>query len=186
MNDIFLDIVGAEPESEAAVFTRVDINNRFDIVIHTQDHKTLDADYELNGASQRALTLSFIWALMQVAEREAPRIIDAPLGMISGAVKRRTVDLLTAPVDNGNVPYQIVLLMTRSELRDVEELVDERAGVALTMTCSKDYPRDLVNGWGERAPVVRVCACNHRQICRVCERRNDNRANFAFREAGEE
>ena len=37
MNDLFLDIVGADPSSESAVFTKVTINNRFDIVIHTQD-----------------------------------------------------------------------------------------------------------------------------------------------------
>ena len=104
MNDLFLDIVGADPDAEAAVFTKVTINNRFDIVIHTQDGKTLDADYELNGASQRALTLSFIWALMQVAGRQAPRIIDTPLGMTSGTVKERTVELLTAPVKNVGRP----------------------------------------------------------------------------------
>ena len=149
MNDLFLDIVGADPDSEAAVFTKVTINNRFDIVIHTQDGKTLDADYELNGASQRALTLSFIWALMQVAGREAPRIIDTPLGMTSGMVKQRTVELLTTPVENVDVPYQVVLLMTRSEIRDIEELLDERAGVVSTLSCSKDHPRDLLNEWGE-------------------------------------
>ena len=163
MNDLFLDIVGADPDSEAAVFTKVTINNRFDIVIHTQDGKTLDADYELNGASQRALTLSLIWALMQVAGREAPRIIDTPLGMTSGMVRQRTVEILTTPVENVDVPYQVVLLMTRSEIRDIEELLDERAGVVSTLSCSKDYPRDLLNEWGEDAPTVRTCACDHRQ-----------------------
>ena len=182
MNDLFLNIVGAEPDTEAAVFTKVTINSRFDIVIHTQDGKTLDADYELNGASQRALTLSFIWALMQVAGREAPRIIDTPLGMTSGAVKQRTVELLTAPVDNTKVSYQVVLLMTRSEIRDIEELLDERAGVVSTLSCSKDYPRDLMNKWGEDAPTVRTCACSHREICSTCERRNDDPARFAIRE----
>ena len=152
MNDLFLDIVGADPDSEAAVFTKVTINNDFDIVIHTQDGKTLDADYELNGASQRALTLSLIWALMQVAGREAPRIIDTPLGMTSGMVRQRTVEILTTPVENVDVPYQVVLLMTRSEIRDIEDLLDERAGVVSTLSCSKDYPRDLLNEWGEDAP----------------------------------
>ena len=182
MNDLFLDIVGADPDSEAAVFTKITINNRFDIVIHTQDGKTLDADYELNGASQRALTLSFIWALMQVAGREAPRIIDAPLGMTSGMVKQRTVEILTTPVENVDVPYQVVLLMTRSEIRDIEDLLDERAGVVSTLSCSKDHPRDLLNEWGEDAPTVRTCTCNYRQICSICERRNDDPARFAVRE----
>ena len=181
MNDLFLEIVGAEPDAETAVFTKVMINDRFDIVIHTQDGKTLDADYELNGASQRALTLSFIWALMQVAGREAPRIIDTPLGMTSGAVKRRTVELLTTPVENIDVPYQVVLLMTRSEIRDLEELLDERAGTIATLSCSKDYPRDLLHAWGKEAPSVKICTCNHRQICLICERRNDDPSRFVVR-----
>ena len=182
MNRLFLDIVGSDPDAEAAVFTGVTINDRFDIVIHTQDGKTLDADYELNGASQRALTLSFIWALMEVAGREAPRIIDTPLGMTSGAVKHRMVDLLTSPADTAGLAYQVVLLMTRSEIRDIEDLLDERAGSVSTLSCSKDYPVDLVNEWGDGAPTVRSCACDHRQICSVCARRKDDSTRFTVRE----
>ena len=182
MNDLFLDIVGSDPDTEAAVFTGVTINDRFDIVIHTQDGKTLDADYELNGASQRALTLSFIWALMEVAGHEAPRIIDTPLGMTSGAVKHRMVELLTSPTDPAGLAYQVVLLMTRSEIRDIEDLLDERAGLVSTLSCSKDYPVDLMNEWGDGSPTVRSCACDHRQICSVCTRRKDDNARFTVRE----
>ena len=182
MNDLFLDIVGSDPDAEAAVFTGITINDQFDIVIHTQDGKTLDADYELNGASQRALTLSFIWALMEVAGREAPRIIDTPLGMTSGAVKHRMVELLTSPTDAAGLAYQVVLLMTRSEIRDIEDLLDERAGSVSTLSCSKDYPVDLVNEWGDGAPTVRSCACDHRQICSLCTRRKDDSARFTVRE----
>ena len=182
MNELFLDIVGSDPDAEAAVFTGVTINDRFDIVIHTQGGKTLDADYELNGASQRALTLSFIWALMEVAGREAPRIIDTPLGMTSGAVKHRMVELLTSPADAAGLAYQVVLLMTRSEIRDIEDLLDERAGSVSTLSCSKDYPVDLLNEWGDGAPTVRSCACDHRQICSVCTRRKDDSTRFTVRE----
>ena len=182
MNELFLDIVGSDPDAESAVFTGVTINDRFDIVIHTQDGKTLDADYELNGASQRALTLSFIWALMEVAGHEAPRIIDTPLGMTSGAVKHRMVELLTSPADTTGLAYQVVLLMTRSEIRDIEDLLDGRAGSVSTLSCSKDYPVDLVNEWGDGAPAVRSCACDHRQICSVCTRRKDDSTRFTVRE----
>ena len=182
MNELFLDIVGSAPDADAAVFTGVTINDRFDIVIHTQGGKTLDADYELNGASQRALTLSFIWALMEVAGLEAPRIIDTPLGMTSGAVKHRMVELLTSPADAAGLAYQVVLLMTRSEIRDIEDLLDDRAGSVSTLSCSKDYPVDLVNEWGDGAPTVRSCACDHRQICSVCTRRKDDSTRFTVRE----
>ena len=66
--------------------------------------RTLDVVNGVNGASKRALTLSLIWALMEVAEKEAPRIIDTPLGMTSGAVKHRMVELLTSPSGWGRSP----------------------------------------------------------------------------------
>lgn len=181
MNDIFLRIVGSNPESYSAVFVKVSISEQFDIIVHTQGGNTLDVDYELNGASQRALTLSFIWALMEVASRQAPRIIDAPLGMTSGAVKERMVDILTNPVDESGLPYQIVLLMTRSEIRDIESLIDKRAGRIMTLSCSKDYPRDLVNDWGQDYPVVRVCPCSHIEICDMCVRQQDNKKQLFLR-----
>ncbi len=182
MNELFLDIVGSDPTADTTVFTGVSINEKYDIVIHTLEGRTLDANTELNGASQRALTLSFIWALMEVAEREAPRIIDTPLGMTSGAVKQRMVEILTKPVDFNGLPYQVVLFMTRSEIRDIEPLIKDRAGIVTTLTCSKDYPVDLINDWGTGIPIVRVCECNHTEICHVCERRNDA-SRFTYREA---
>ena len=175
MNELFLEIVGADPSTDTSVFTGVNINETtYDIVIQTLAGRTLDADTELNGAAQRALTLSFVWALMEVAEREAPRIIDTPLGMTSGAVKHRMVDLLTKPATSDGLPYQVVLLMTRSEIRDIEELIAERAGMVTTLTCSKDYPVDLVNDWSEGLPIVRTCQCDHTEICGVCARRSDS------------
>ena len=175
MNDIFLDIVGASPESDSNVFVGVRIDEKnHDIVIDSLEGRTLDADTELNGASQRALTLSFIWALMEVAERVAPRIIDTPLGMTSGAVKQRMVEKLSVPIEDGETPYQTILFMTRSEIRDIEPLITQRAGAVSTLTCSKDYPRDLVHDWGVSAPVVRVCSCSHMQYCSLCERRRDS------------
>jgi len=180
MNDLFLGIVGADPSLDANVFTGVNINEKYDIVIHTLEGRTLDADTELNGASQRALTLSFIWALMEVAERRAPRIIDTPLGMTSGAVKQRMVESLTKPVDEDGLPYQVVLFMTRAEIRDIESLITERAGIVTTLTCSEHYPVDLINDWGAEVPMVRTCECNHTEVCNVCERRNDS-GKFTFR-----
>ena len=183
MEQLFLDIVGADPTADSSLYSGVNIvSGSYDVVIHTREGRTLDVVTELNGASKRVLTLSLIWALMEVAEKEAPRIIDTPLGMTSGAIKHRMVDLLTSPADRIGLPYQVILFMTRSEIRDIEQLIQERAAVITTLTCSKDYPIDLVSDWGTNYPVVRTCPCDHTQICHLCERRND-RGRLRYREA---
>jgi DNA sulfur modification protein DndD len=179
MNELFLEIVGADPDHVGGVFRRVYISEKFDIVVESADGRTLDFDQEVNGASQRALTLSFIWALMEVTGREAPRVIDTPLGMVSGGVRTRMVELIT---QSGPTNRQVVLLMTRAEIRDVEQLLEERMGVALTLSCSKDYPTDLITNWASDNPEVRRCDCNHRQFCAVCARKGD--AHFGLQERG--
>ena len=173
MNQMFLDIEGADTSAEANLYTGVSILPEiYDVIIHTGEERTLNAANELNGANKRVLTLSLIWALMEVAEKEAPRIIDTPIGMTSGSLKERMVDLLTTPASK-DVPYQIVLLLTRSEIRDIEHLLSERSGVITTLSCSKDYPMDLLNDWGVDYPVVHTCECDHTQFCDMCERPKD-------------
>ena len=173
MNELFMDIVGADIESDSNLFSGVEIvSGTYDVIVNAQEGRTLDVVTDLNGASKRALTFALIWALMEVADKEAPRIIDSPLGMTAGAVKQRMVELLTPSIAQNGLPYQVVLFMTSSETRDIEQLIKGRAGVVTTLTCSKDYPIDLVNDWGTDHPVVRTCPCDHTQFCFVCERRN--------------
>ena len=164
MNDLFMEIVGGNPEFEAGVFTRVYIDDDYNIKVDTHDGRTLDTDFELNGASQRALTLSFIWALMEVSGTTAPRIIDTPLGMVAGGVKTRMVDVITKPGGSESPDFQVVLLLTRSEIRDVEELLDKRAGLVRTLSNSKDYPEDLVYAWNVEHPVSRLCAVHTSRV----------------------
>lgn len=182
MNTLFMQIVGSDPDFDAGVFTGVHIDDRFNIVVDTHGGRRLDTDFELNGASQRALTLSFIWALMEVSGTSAPRIIDTPLGMVAGGVKTRMVDTVTTPMGESGTDFQVVLLLTRSEVRDVEDLLDQRAGVVRTLSCSKDYPMDLKYPWGVAHPVVRACLCNHRQSCRICARTYDEQHGIDFRD----
>ena len=132
----------------------------------------------------RKIYWAFIWALMEVAEVEAPRIIDTPLGMVAGAVKTRLTEAIAAPPEHGKPNYQVVLLLTRSEIRDVENIIDERAGVLRTMSCSKDA-KDLRVPWGLDRPQVRVCTCSHRQSCRICARSYDDDNEIDFRDMEE-
>jgi DNA sulfur modification protein DndD len=181
MNTIFMEIVGSSPELAGAVFQGVHLTDSFDIVVDAGNKRTLDTDYEVNGASQRALTLAFIWALMEISATVAPRVIDTPLGMTAGGVKRRMVQAITEPVKSHGLDYQVVLLLTRSEVRDIESLLDERAGSYVTLSCSKDFPAELVNDWGTDEPTIRACTCSHRQFCETCGRRNDSEYNLSRR-----
>ena len=182
MNDLFMMIVGSHPDFEGGVFQGVHIDDAYNIVVDTHGGRRLDTDFELNGASQRALTLAYIWALMEISGTTAPRIIDTPLGMVAGGVKTRMVDAITKPASTEMPDFQVILLLTRSEIRDVEELLDERAGVVRTLSGSKDYPEDLIYPWGVDHPTTRVCMCNHRQSCRICARKYDARHGIQFRD----
>ncbi len=165
MNDIFLEMIGADPE-QGAIIRKAVISKDFDIVVYGPNERTLNPDRDLNGASRRALTLAFILALTKVSEVEAPNVIDTPLGMMSGYVKRSV--LKTAIRESS----QLVLFLTRSEIADCEEILD-RAGRVITLTNPAHYPRMLVHNPQVNERTVLRCECNHRQECKLCQRRMD-------------
>lgn len=181
MNALFLEMVGADPEAmsgdkgdhRSQVFRSAEITN-YQIVVHSGENRTFNPESELNGASKRALTFSFIWALTEVSQVTAPRIIDTPLGMMSGAVKKRVIELITAPSGaTSDLEKQVVLFLTRDEIRGTEDVIDQRAGRVYTLTNSDHYPVDLVNDPDVDVAQILRCECNHRQFCRICARKND-------------
>ncbi|MEX0959196.1 MAG: AAA family ATPase [Burkholderiales bacterium] len=165
MNSIFLEMIGADPE-QGAIIRRAEISQEFDIIVYGPNDRTLNPDRDLNGASRRALTLAFILALTKVSEVEAPNVIDTPLGMTSGFVKRSI--LRTAVRESA----QLILFLTHDEIAGCEEIIDEAAGVVFTLTNPAHYPRMLVNDPGIRGKVLR-CACDHRGECPLCMRHAD-------------
>ncbi|MDF2254313.1 AAA family ATPase [Streptantibioticus ferralitis] len=182
LDRMFKDIIGADNGDTTGVITSTSITSSFDIVVSSQHDNKLDPDFEVNGASQRALTLAFVWSLMEVAGTVAPRFIDTPLGMVSGTTKERMVEAITRPPAPDETPYQVVLLLTRSELAGVEHILDERAGAFNTLSSSQHYPLDLVYKWAEDEPHSRSCGCSHREQCKICARRQDNDLGLRFRE----
>ena len=166
MNDIFLELIGADPE-QGAIIRRAEISTEFDIIVYGPNDRTLNPDRDLNGASRRALTLAFILALTKVSEVEAPNVIDTPLGMTSGYVKRSI--LRTAVRESA----QLILFLTHDEIAGCEEIIDEAAGVVLTLTNPAHYPKMLVNNPGITERKVLRCECNHRSECQLCQRRTD-------------
>jgi DNA sulfur modification protein DndD len=193
MNEMFLEMVGADPSGMSEedrgtarphVFQSARISPAYEIVVHTADNRTLNPDHELNGASKRALTFSFIWALTEVSRVIAPRIVDTPLGMMSGAVKKRVLELVTAPSGKAeDVEKQVVLFLTRDEIRGIEDVIDLRAGKTFTYTNSDHFPVDVLHDPGAETPQILICSCSQRQRCSVCARRNDDLYGLVERES---
>ena len=166
MNNIFLEMIGADPE-QGAIIRRAEISSYFDIIVYGPSDRTLNPDRDLNGASRRALTLAFILALTKVSEVEAPNVIDTPLGMTSGYVKR---SILRAAIRESS---QLILFLTHDEISGCEEIIDAAAGVVITLTNPAHYPVMLVNDTGVKERKVLLCNCNHRSECNLCQRRSD-------------
>lgn len=183
MNELFMQMVGFDP-ALAQILRGASITENYEIMVLTADDRLVKPGEFLNGASQRALTLAFIWALTEVSGVLAPRFIDTPLGMMDDTVKKRVLRLLTSPqgeVSKGE--KQVIMFLTRSEIKDVEDVLDERAGIVATITNTEHYPGDLKNDPRRKRPEILVCSCDHRQVCSICERRLDAGAGLVLRGA---
>ena len=165
MNELFLEMIVADPEQ--GDIRRTKISEAFDIVAYGPNDRELNPDRDLNGAARRALTLAFILALTRVSKVEAPNVIDTPLGMMSGHVKQ---SVLTTAVRESS---QLVLFLTRAEIRDCEKIIDREAGQIVTLTNPAHYPRMLVNDPNVKEHTVLRCECSHDRDCPVCKRKED-------------
>ena len=181
MNDLFLTMVGADPDKNA-VFQGAEINDKYSIIVRTMDDRTLNPDYEVNGASQRALTFAFIWALTEISGVVAPRVIDTPLGMMSGNVKRRVLEMVSQAAGD-DVDRQVILFLTQSEIAHTEDILDKQSGTTMTLTKTDDYPADLMNDPRADQSEVRMCLCTHRQYCDQCQRTNYEDFKLDYRSA---
>jgi DNA sulfur modification protein DndD len=162
MNDHFLSMIGADQES--ALITRAEITPEFRIVVYGRNGLEMDPSMDLNGASRRALTISFVLALTEISGVEGPNVVDTPLGMMAGFVKSEVV---RTAADNSS---QLILFLTHDEIKGCGAILDERAVVAATLTNPAHYPRILKNDPGTREAVILQCKCDHRTVCTICDR----------------
>jgi DNA sulfur modification protein DndD len=166
MNSLFLEMIGADP-SQRSIIARTEITPDFRIVVFGRFNNSLDPSQDLNGASRRALTIAFILSLTKVSEVEAPNVIDTPLGMMSGYVKREVLRLAAEQSS------QLILFLTHSEISGCEDIIDRRAGRIYTLTNPAHYPKILVNDPGKSDIGILICDCDHRDYCSQCERREE-------------
>jgi DNA sulfur modification protein DndD len=145
---------------------------RFEIYAKNQRGRILPP-VEINGASRRVLALSFILALCEESNTEAPLVADSLLNMMSGKVRTNTFRMTAV------TSRQPVLLLTRADLSETAELdiVDAFAGASYTLSGQWDVVAsggggDLVNRTSGRLISV-GCGCAPRQYCTVCERLGD-------------
>lgn len=171
MNNIFLEMIGADHE-QGAIIRHAEISKDYDIIVYGPNKRTLNPDRDLNGASRRALTLAFILALTRVSEVEAPNVIDTPLGMTSGYVKH---SILRKAVRES---AQLVLFLTPDEILGCEEIIDQAAGKVLTLTNPAHYPIMLVNDPGVQERKIMRCECDHRSECDLCHRHADTQVDL--------
>ena len=167
MNTTFLEMIGADPQ-QGAIIRGAMITRDFEIKVYGPSDRTLNPDRDLNGASRRALTLAFILALTKVSEVQAPNVIDTPLGMMSGYVKR---SVLTTAIRESS---QLILFLTRSEITDCEEILDAESGLVVTLTNPAHYPVMLANDPAVTERTILKCECDHRQHCAQCRRIADD------------
>lgn len=166
MNRIFLEMIGADSEASVnGIIKSAELTEDFDIQVLGPNEHQLDPDRDLNGASRRAITLAFILALTKVSKVEAPNVIDTPLGMMSGFVKR---SVLLRTIEESAQP---ILFLTHDEIKGVEDILDRNAGIVFTMTNPGHYPVQLVNQPDVVDARVIKCECSHREYCSVCERK---------------
>jgi DNA sulfur modification protein DndD len=173
MNSFFLEMIRSDPDQKV-IIEKCEITEDYDINAYAPNGKILNPDNDLNGASRRALTLSFILALTNVSGVEAPNVIDTPLGMMDPLVKE---SVLTKAVEES---YQLIMLLTRSEINDIESILDKKAGKVLTLSNAAHYDTKLLNDPGVDNQAIR-CDCNHRQYCDICERIGDKDSNLKYR-----
>ena len=159
----FLKMTGQSSQDETAIKS-AELTPEFDIQVHSQDGMLNPAN-ELSGAQKRALTFSFILSLVGVSGVNAPIVVDTPLGMSEGPVKREILRRLI----NGT-SSQLIMFLTRSEIMDCEDLIKESAGLQMTIT---NTGSDAVINRPKEKPTILVCECGISTECKVCAIKSD-------------
>ena len=160
LNSNFKRMVG-EVEGDGSVVDSVVLSEDFDIRIKNSAQGELNPAHELSGAQKRALAYSFIHALVRESGIAAPSVIDTPLGMTSGPVKREIVRQL---IRNSR---QLILFLTRDEIKNVDDLISEQNGSQITIT--RVGSGAVKNQSAGTSPTIRVCECGIKSTCATCE-----------------
>lgn len=163
MNGLFQRMIGEHEILSEVRISKSDAET-FEVAGIGIDGRRMDVAHQFNGASKRALTNAFVLALGETAGVRAPHVIDTPLGMMDPSVRRNVFEVMSREC------VQLVLLLTRSEINGIEEMLD---AASLTITVTNQGSGAVLNRQFDDTRSV-VCACSHREYCTVCERVGDS------------
>lgn len=124
MNEYFLKMINQDPENGEAgslPIKSVALTDEFDIVA-TLGFGAVSPSSQLNGASRRALTAAYLLALAKVSGEKSTVVMDTPLGMTSGPIRRSFVTALLSEA------RQSALIMTPDEIKGIEDILTSKAG----------------------------------------------------------
>jgi|GEM_PF-6953919 len=183
MNELFMRMIASSPEPEAAdakgVVQQVHLTRDCQIEAYGPGGRKLMPRTDLSGAQQQSLTVALIMSLIEISGETSPTVIDTPLGRTSGPVRKEflaeTLELerlRARPADSKEIVPQKVLIMTPNEIAGVENMLDEAAGCAWTLSNTQHYPTQLVNDPGTKHREILACGCGPRETdyCSVCQR----------------
>jgi DNA sulfur modification protein DndD len=172
MNRIFRDVIGATAESN---FSEVGVRG-VPLVAGRVGYEPFAMDGErekplamANGASRRALAVSFVLALAETTGSSVPFVADSLLHAFSGGVLRRMVGYL---VDGRRVGQPILFGHTHDLLdEEIRQLLIDAAGVTYTVTNQSHVGGDVVRAAEHRrhARQTVICGCGISEYCDVCE-----------------
>ncbi len=124
MNEYFLKMINQDPENGetgSLPIRSVSLTDEFDIVA-TLGFGAVSPSSQLNGASRRALTAAYLLALAKVSGEKSTVVMDTPLGMTSGPIRRSFVTELLSEA------RQSALIMTPDEIKGIEDILSSKAG----------------------------------------------------------
>jgi DNA sulfur modification protein DndD len=134
MNKYFLKMINQDPENGLTgtfPIKNVSLTETFDIVA-TLGFGAVSPSSQLNGASRRALTAAYLLALATVSGEKSTIVMDTPLGMTSGPIRRSFVtEMLTEA-------RQSALIMTPDEIRGIEDILVSKAGSIFELIFDND------------------------------------------------
>lgn len=174
MNRIFRDVIGATSESNFSEVglrqVQSGIGSRVQYEPYSLDGEGNDKPLAMaNGASRRALAVSFVLALAETTGSSVPFVADSLLHPFAGGVLRRLVSYL---VDGRRVGQPILFGHTHDfSDEEIRQLLIDASGKTYTITSEAHVGGDVVRA----APHLQhprqsvICGCGINEYCDICE-----------------